>query len=125
MFDKKTGNIISLNSNLTYKYISELSKKTEIILLDLHITLFKTLNSILTDSVNEINVMKKKARLSAPVTRQETAPVNAPVTQQSESNIAVSQYLGGAKTIKHNKRNNKRSIKKNRKKRQTRKAKKQ
>jgi hypothetical protein len=141
MFDKKTGAIISLNSNLTYKYISELSKKTEIILLDLHITLFKTLNSILTDSVNEINVMKKKARLSAPVTTQETAPVTtqetapvtAPVTTQNEANIGVLQHLGGAKTIKHNKRNNKRSIKrnnkrsikKNRKKRQTRKAKKQ
>jgi hypothetical protein len=107
VFDKKTGAIISLNSNLTYKYISELSKKTQIILLDLHIALFKTLNSILTDSVNEINVMKKDAPL--------------PITQQ---------YLGGTKTRKHNKRNNKksnkknikRSIKKNRKKRQTRKA---
>ena len=145
MFDKKTGAIISLNSNLTYKYISELSKKTEIILLDLHITLFKTLNSILTDSVNEINVMKKKAPLSAPVTTlvtapvatQETAPVTAPVTTlvttENEANIGGPQHLGGAKTIKHNKRNNKRSIKrnnkrsikKNKKKRQTRKAKKQ
>jgi hypothetical protein len=109
VFDKKTGAIISLNSNLTYKYISELSKKTQIILLDLHIALFKTLNSILTDSVNEINVMKKNAPLPLPITQQ---------------------YLGGTKTRKHNKRNNKksikknikRSIKKNRKKRQTRKA---
>ena len=119
MFDKKTGNIISLNSNLTYKYISELSKKTEIYLLDLHIGLFTTLNNILTDSVNEINVMKKNAPL--------TAPVSAPVTTQNGPNIGEQRFLGGAKTTKHNKRNNKRnikrSIKKNRKKRQTRKAK--
>jgi hypothetical protein len=118
VFDKKTGAIISLNSNLTYKYISELSKKTQIILLDLHIALFKTLNSILTDSVNEINVMKKNA------------PLPLPITPRYEPNIGSQQYLGGTKTRKHNKRNNKksikknikRSIKKNRKKRQTRKA---
>jgi hypothetical protein len=104
-FDKKTGAIISLNSNLTYKYISELSKKTEIILLDLHITLFKTLNTILTDSANEISVMKKKAPLTAPVTTL--------VTTENKSNIGGPQHLGGAKTIKHKKRNNKKSIKKN------------
>jgi len=124
-FDKKTGAIISLNSNLTYKYISELSKKTEIILLDLHITLFKTLNTILTDSANEISVMKKKAPLTAPVTTL--------VTRENKPNIEGPQQLGGAKTIKHKKRNNKKSIKKNikrsikkyRKKRHTKKAQKQ
>jgi hypothetical protein len=118
VFDKNTGAIISLNSNLTYKYISELSKKTQIILLDLHIALFKTLNSILTDSVNEINVMKKNA------------PLPLPITPRYEPNIGSQQYLGGTKTRKNNKKNNKksneknikRSIKKNRKKRQTRKA---
>jgi hypothetical protein len=124
VFDKKTGAIISLNSNLTYKYISELSKKTQIILLDLHIALFKTLNSILTDSVNEINVMKKNAPL--PITSRYEPNIRS----QYEPNIREQQYLGGTKTRKHNKRNNKksnkknikRSIKKNRKKRQTRKA---
>ena len=151
MFDKKTGNIISLNSNLTYKYISELSKKTEIYLLDLHIGLFTTLNNILTDSVNEINIMKKNAPLTAPVSTPVTAPVSAPVTApltapltapvsapitaplttQNEPKLGEQRFLGGAKTTKHRKRNNKisikrnikRSIKKNRKKRQTRKAK--
>ena len=91
MFDKKTNSIIGLNSKLTYKYISELSKKTEIILLDLHLALFKTLNSILTNSVNEINVMKKSTSL--------------PITEE--------EYLGGAKTKTHRKRSIKRSIKRN------------
>ena len=91
MFDKKTNSIIGLNSKLTYKYISELSKKTEIILLDLHLALFKTLNSILTNSVNEINVMKKNTSL-----------------QTTED-----EYLGGAKTKTHRKRSIKRSIKRN------------
>ena len=92
MFDKKTNSIIGLNSKLTYKYISELSKKTEIILLDLHLALFKTLNSILTNSVNEINVMKKITSL--------------PITEN--------EYLGGAKTKTHRKRSIKRSIKRKR-----------
>ena len=91
MFDKKTNSIIGLNSKLTYKYISELSKKTEIILLDLHLALFKTLNSILTNSVNEINVMKKSTSL--------------PITEE--------EYLGGAKTKTHRKRSIKRNIKRN------------
>ena len=91
MFDKKTNSIIGLNSKLTYKYISELSKKTEIILLDLHLALFKTLNSILTNSVNEINVMKKITSL--------------PITEE--------EYLGGAKTKTHRKRSIKRNIKRN------------
>ena len=58
VFDNKSKAIVSLNSKLTYKYISELSKKAEIILLDLHISVFNTLNTILTDCVNEISAMK-------------------------------------------------------------------
>jgi hypothetical protein len=69
--------------------------------------------------------MKKKAPLTAPVTTL--------VTTENKPNIEGPQHLGGAKTIKHKKRNNKKSIKKNikrsikkyRKKRHTKKAQKQ
>ena len=99
MFDKKTNSIIGLNSKLTYKYINELSKKTEIILLDLHLALFKTLNSILTNSVNEINVMKKTTSLQT----RHLETISSPTTEQ--------RYLGGAKTKTHIKRSIKRNIK--------------
>ena len=108
IFDKKSSSITGLNSKLTYKYISELSKKTEIILLDLHIALFKTLNNILTDSVNEISVMKKMERPHGPI----------------QSN--TDEYIGGAKTKTRRKRNIGRnivrSIKRKRNKTKTRKA---
>ena len=110
IFDKKSNSIIGLNSKLTYKYINELTKKTEIILLDLYLALFKTLNNILTNSVNEINVMKKNTSL--PTTSLET--LSSPITEE--------QYLGGAKTKTHIKRSIKRSIKRKRNKTKTRKA---
>ena len=110
IFDKKSNSIIGLNSKLTYKYINELTKKTEIILLDLYLALFKTLNNILTNSVNEINVMKKNTSL--PTTSLET--LRSPITEE--------QYLGGAKTKTHIKRSIKRSIKRKRNKTKTRKA---
>ena len=110
IFDKKSNSIIGLNSKLTYKYINELTKKTEIILLDLYLALFKTLNNILTNSVNEINVMKKNTSL--PTTSLETS--SSPITKE--------QYLGGAKTKTHIKRSIKRSIKRKRNKTKTRKA---
>jgi len=104
VFDKKSNTIITLNSRLTYKYISELSKKTEIILLDLHIVLFKTLNSILTDCVNEINIMNKT----------ENSPNESPLAEPN-----TMTYIGGIKTKKHKKisikKHKKRSIKKHKK----------
>ena len=112
IFDKKSSSITGLSSKLTYKYISELSKKTEIILLDLHIALFKTLNDILTDSVNEISVMKKTER----------PPTSGPGPIQSNTD----EYIGGAKTKTRRKRNIGRnivrSIKRKRNKTKTRKA---
>ena len=70
VFDNKSHDIISLNSKLTYKYITDISKKTKIILLDLHITVFTSLNSILSDIANEINVM---------------GPIDAPETDKNET----------------------------------------
>jgi len=56
VFDYKSHEITSLSSKLTYALIIELSKKAKIILLDLHITVFTSLNKILTDIANEINI---------------------------------------------------------------------
>ena len=47
VFDNKSHDIISLNSKLTYKYITDISKKTKIILLDLHITVFTSLRNFI------------------------------------------------------------------------------
>ena len=107
VFDKKSKAIVSLNSKLTYKYISEISKKAEIILLDLHISIFNTLNSILTDCVNEINTMKTN----------ENSPNKSLETVNSITKPSTDEYVGGTKTRKHRTRsitrNITRSIKRN------------
>ena len=103
VFDKKSKAIVSLNSKLTYKYISEISKKAEIILLDLHISIFNTLNSILTDCVNEINTMKTN----------ENSPNKSLETVNSITQPSTDEYVGGTKTRKHRTRSITRSITRN------------
>jgi hypothetical protein len=116
VFDKKSNDIISLNNKLTYKYITDISKKAKIILLDLHITIFTSLNTILTDIVNEINVMKKTESPPTESPPTTVPPTTVPPTESPpitspplyEYN-AINPYEGqqtlkGGKTKKYKKR---------------------
>ena len=80
VFDNKSHDIISLQSKLTYKSITDISKKTKIILLDLHITVFASLNNILSDIANEINVM---------------GPIDAPTLDNDDNVQSVQPTTGG------------------------------
>ena len=80
-FDHKSNEIVSLNSKLTYKTITQLSQKARIILIDLYISVFTSLNMILTDISNEVN------NFTGNKTTQE-------------------MKIGGAATKKYRKRNN-------------------
>ena len=118
IFDKKSNDIISLNNKLTYKYITDISKKTKIILLDLHITIFTSLNSILSDIVNEINVIKKTESPPSESPPSESPPSESPPSESPPSESpsfyeynAIKSYEGqqqqalkGGKTKKYKKR---------------------
>ena len=101
VFDSKSHDIISLNSKLTYKSIVDINKKTKIILLDLHITIFTSLNTILSDIANEINVMK-------PIddTNESTTTTSSIGTEEIDKTFIKDENklpLKGGKTKKHRK----------------------
>ena len=106
VFDSKSHDIISLNSKLTYKSIVDINKKTKIILLDLHITVFTSLNTILSDIANEINVMK-------PIdddTNESTTTTSSIGTEEIDMTFIKDENklpLNGGKTKKHRKKNSK------------------
>ena len=113
VFDSKSHDIISLNSKLTYKSIVDINKKTKIILLDLHITVFTSLNTILSDIANEINVMK-------PIdddTNESTTTTSSIGTEEIDMTFIKDENklpLKGGKTKKHRKKKRTRSRSKSR-----------
>jgi hypothetical protein len=87
-FHQYTDEIESLNSELTYKLITELSEKAKIILIDLYISVFTSLNNVLSDISIQVNLFKE--------TETET---------ETKSEIKT-QIVRGGKSKKLKKRNN-------------------
>ena len=81
--------IESLNSELTYKLITELSEKAKIILIDLYISVFTSLNNVLSNVSTQVNLFKETESKTRPANVYETVPP-----------------LRGGKTKKLKKRNN-------------------
>ena len=112
VFDNKSHDIISLQSKLTYKSITDISKKTKIILLDLHITVFASLNNILSDIANEINVM---GPIDAPTSDNNDAVQEAQPTTGGKSKnmrkINTRKHRNNSKAKKHRKTRTKRGNK--------------
>jgi hypothetical protein len=108
VFDNKSHDIISLHSKLTYKSITDISKKTKIILLDLHITVFASLNNILSDIANEINVMGPidGAEIDKDNSIQEE-PVEQPITGGKSKKYKKTRKHRKSKKSKKHKRHTK------------------
>ena len=94
-FNVRTNEIENINPNLTYAKIVDLTEQTKDILLDLHINIFKSLNSI----VNKI-----RPTLLQNISNQEntSADTDADADTDTDTNISETQPLqGGKATRKH------------------------
>ena len=90
-FNVRTNEIENINPNLTYAKIVDLTEQTKDILLDLHINIFKSLNSI----VNKI-----RPTLLQNISNQENTSADADT--DTDTNISETQPLqGGKATRKH------------------------
>ena len=92
-FNVRTNEIENINPNLTYAKIVDLTEQTKDILLDLHIDIFKSLNSI----VNKI-----RPTLVQNISNQENTNADADTDTDTDTNISETQPLqGGKATRKH------------------------
>ena len=92
-FNVRTNEIENINPNLTYAKIVDLTEETKDILLDLHINIFKSLNSI----VNKI-----RPTLLQNISNQENTSADADTDTDTDADISETQPLqGGKATRKH------------------------
>ena len=92
-FNVRTNEIENINPNLTYAKIVDLTEQTKDILLDLHINIFKSLNSI----VNKI-----RPTLLQNISNQENTSADTDADADTDTDISETQPLqGGKATRKH------------------------
>jgi hypothetical protein len=99
IFDPRTNEITNINPGLTYAKIIELTEQTKDILLDLHIDIFKLLNSIIYTVRNRL--LQKNAY--------------KPNTDTNTNTDTAQQDFSGGKTRKRYYKKNYKNYKKNKK----------